>query len=160
MAREREKPTLIKRILVPTDGSQEALEAAEYAAEMAKAFGAEVTLLNVVDLPRIPQRFLKATDTQLRQELAEAGKAILSLTQKVLSDAGVPAQTELREGRPGDAIVLAAVQGHYDLVVMGSRGLAPSESLLLGSVSDHVARYAPCPVLIVKGGQAAAIRRG
>ncbi len=161
MAKEREKPALITRILVPTDGSAEALEAAEYAAEIAHAFGAVVTLLNVVDVPRIPQQFLKAPDTQLRQELAEAGKAILALTQKTLSDAGIPATTELREGRPGDAIVLEAIQGRYDFIAMGSRGLAPSESMFLGSVSDHVARHAPCPVLIVRGKRAAvAVRSG
>ncbi|MGE5618356.1 MAG: universal stress protein [Sphingomonadaceae bacterium] len=150
----QKKPTLIKKILVPTDGSTEALAAADYAVEMARAFGAEVTILHVVGVPRIPEYFLKAPESQMRQQLMEAGKAILSLTQKVFTDAGIPATTELREGRPGDVIVLTALQGKFDLIVMGSRGLDPSQSLLLGSVSDFVARHAPCPVLIVRGADA------
>ncbi|MHB0869575.1 MAG: universal stress protein [Chloroflexota bacterium] len=151
MATERKKPTLIERILVPTDGSTEALAAADYAAEVARVFGAEVTILHVVGVPRIPEYFLKAPETQLRQQFIDAGKAILAMTQKSFSGAGIPATTELREGRPGDVIVLTALQGKYDLIVMGSRGLEPSESLMLGSVSEFVARHAPCPVLIVRG---------
>lgn len=152
---EPDSVTTIEKILVPTDGSLASFGAARYAAKLAKAFEAEVTLLHVVEVPRIPDQLLiEKRDSELRREFIEAGKAILALTQKTLSDLGVPANTELLEGRPGDAIVLAAVQGKYDLIVMGSRGLGPSESALLGSVSDHVAHYARCPVLIVRRGTA------
>lgn len=152
MARAQRKSTLIRKLLVPTDGSTEAQEAARYAAELALALGAEVTLLHVVQLPRIPGRFLKMADEELRREFVDAGKGILALAQKVFTDAGVPATIELREGRPADVIVLMAVQGNYDLIVMGSRGLDPSESIRLGGVSDQVVRHAPCPVLVVRAG--------
>ncbi len=155
MAREQQSVTLIKKILVPTDGSPASLGAIRYAAELAKAFGAEVTLLHVVEVPRIPNCFLKKPDTQLRQQFVEAGKAIPALARTTFSDMGVVANTELREGRARDAIVLTALQGKYDLIVMGSRGLEPSESVLLGSVSEHVAHYARCPVLIVRRGTTA-----
>ena len=149
-----QRATSIKRILVPTDGSSASLSAARYAAELAGALGAEVTLLHVVEVPHIPSRFLGKPNAQLRAEFVEAGRAILSMVQKTFSDVGVPVSTELREGRAGDVIVLMAVQGKYDLIVMGSRGLEPSESALLGSVSDHVAHHARCPVLIVRRGTA------
>ena len=91
----------------------------------------------------------------VRQQFVEAGKAILALARTAFSDMGVVANTELQEGRAGDVIVLTALQGKYDLIVMGSRGLEPSESVLLGSVSEHVAHYARCPVLIVRRGATA-----
>lgn len=152
MARVRKKSTLIRKILVPTDGSTEAQEAARYAAELALALGADVTLLHVVQMPRIPSRFLKMADEELRQEFLDAGKGVLALAQKSFTDAGVPATSELREGRPADVIMLTAVQGKYNLIVMGSRGLDPSESILLGGVSDQVVRHARCPVLVVRAG--------
>ncbi len=159
MAREQNRVTLIKKILVPTDGSPASLSAARYAAELARAFGAEVTLLHVVEVPRIANYFLKKPNTELRKEFTDAGKAILAMTQKTFLDVGVSVNIELQEGRAGDVIVLMALQGEYDLIVMGSRGLEPSESVLLGSVSDHVAHYAPCPVLIVRRGMVAPVRR-
>ncbi len=137
---------------MPTDGSKGALGAARYAAELAKCFGADVTLLHVVETVRIPSLYLTGIDReQIRKGCFEGGRAILSLTQKALSEAGVPADTELREGRPGEVIVEVAAQGKYDVIVIGHRGASLAESLVLGSVSDHVAHNATCPVLIVRG---------
>ena len=152
MARAQKKSTLIKKILVPTDGSPEAQAAVRYAVELALALGSEVTLLNVVQLPRLPTRFLKMADEELRKEFFDAGKGVLESALKSFTDAGVPTTMELREGRPADVIMLMAVQGKYDLIVMGSRGLEPSESILLGGVSDQVVRHARCPVLVVRAG--------
>lgn len=150
MARSQKKSALIRKILVPIDGSIEAQEAARYAVELALALGAEVTLLHVVQPPRLPARFSKMADEELRRELLDVGKGILESAQKGFSDAGITATIELREGRPADVIMLTAVQGSYDLIVMGSRGLEPSESILLGGVSDQVVRHARCPVLVVR----------
>jgi len=152
VARAKKNSTLIKKILVPTDGSTEAQAAVRYAVELAQALGAEVTLLNAVQLPRLPARILEIADEELRKEFFDAGKSILESAQKSFTDAGVPATMELREGRPADVIMLMAVQGKYDLIVMGSRGLDPSESILLGGVSDQVVRHARCPVLVVRAG--------
>jgi nucleotide-binding universal stress UspA family protein len=150
VARGQKKSKLIMKILVPTDGSVEAQEAGRYAAELAQALGAKVTLLNVVQLPRLPARFLEMADEALKRELFDTGKGILESARQSFADVGVPVTIELREGRPADVIMLTAVQGKFDLIVMGSRGLDPSESILLGGVSDQVIRHARCPVLIVR----------
>ena len=54
-------------------------------------------------------------------------------------------------GHPVDRIHEIAQEWKSDLVVMGSRGLTAWPALLIGSVSEGVAEYAPCPVLIVRG---------
>jgi nucleotide-binding universal stress UspA family protein len=53
-------------------------------------------------------------------------------------------------GSPGDVIVQVAQTIGADLVVVGGKGLGMFGRLLLGSVSEHVLRHAPCPVLLVK----------
>ena len=55
------------------------------------------------------------------------------------------------EGEPGTAIVEAAIAESADLVVVGTHGRSRVGRLVLGSVSDHVVRHAPCPILIVRG---------
>lgn len=150
MAKRRGNSLLIKRILVPTDGSEGALEAAEYAAGLVRHFRANVTLLHVVQPLRVMLHVSGLEREQVQKELLEAGKAILTLTQAPFARAGIPADTELREGSPGDLIAEVAEQGNYDLIVIGSRGSGMSDSWLLGSVAQRVARSAPCPVLVVR----------
>ena len=65
--------------------------------------------------------------------------------------AGVSVRFLVWEGEPGPAIVEAAIAEAADLVVVGTHGRSRVERLVLGSVSDHVVRHAPCPVLIVRG---------
>ena len=141
---------LIRRILVPTDGSEGALEAAAYAARLAGSVGVSVTLLHVVDVPRIAWEDAPELHGRLRQELTEAAKAILTLTKGRFAQAGVAVETDLREGSPAQVICEVAGQGHHDLIVIGARGSGASQSWLLGSVVERVMRCSPCPVLIVR----------
>jgi len=148
---------MIARILVPTDGSPGALEAAAYARDLARAFGAAVTILHVVEIPQVPlSPTALAAVPQVRHDLVVAGQAILAMTEETFSQTGVAVHTELREGLVAETIVEVAAQGGYDLIVIGSRGKGGIGRLLLGSVSEAVARDAPCPVLIVRKGTTSA----
>ena len=60
-------------------------------------------------------------------------------------------------GDPGDVIVEAAEAEHADMVLVGSHGRGPVGRLLLGSVSEFVVRNAPCPVLVVRPREGAAL---
>ena len=53
-------------------------------------------------------------------------------------------------GHPADAIIDAAEQGGYDLIIVGSRGLNAVARFLTGSVSSRVVAHAPCSVLVVR----------
>ena len=143
--------SLITRILVPTDGSAGALAAARYAARLAAHTGASVTLLHVVEQPRMPRYALTAAAARasLTRELVEAGKAILTLTQGPFAHAGIPVVTELCAGPPADTITATAAHGRYDLIVIGANGADAPICRSLGGVSHQVARRAACPVLLV-----------
>lgn len=150
----RAKRHLLSRILVPTDGSREAVEAVDYAVELALSFGAGVTLVHVVEGVRLPlyvPGVYPSDRDRHRLALLEGGKAILESARMRALKAGIAVVTVLQEGSPGDVIVDLAAQGNFDLIVIGRRGLGLARSLLIGSVSDYVARNAPCPVLIVRG---------
>ena len=63
---------------------------------------------------------------------------------------GVAVEFLIWEGSPGESVVEAAASEQVDLVVVGSHGRGSMGRLLIGSVSDHVVRHAPCPVLVVR----------
>jgi len=146
---------MFTHILVASDGSEYALKAARVAAEMAKRFDAQVTLLSVFD-PPIGQMALVDTDvTVLDPEVVahyaeEVQDAVEKNTGRVLDESDVRYTARRETGHPVDVIVGVAARSHVDLIVMGSRGLGGLESFLLGSVSDRVLHHAHCPVLIVK----------
>jgi nucleotide-binding universal stress UspA family protein len=65
---------------------------------------------------------------------------------------GVAVSFLIWEGEPGESIVDAAIAERADLIVVGSHGRGAVGRFLIGSVSDHVVRHAPCPVLVVRSG--------
>jgi nucleotide-binding universal stress UspA family protein len=144
---------MFQKILVPTDGSRYALRAAEVAADLARRYGAEVTLLLASDFHSI--RTSPAPNTvkaSIEQALHDANAAALAQTAAPLQQAGVKVTAREVEGAPAFVIGREAADGGYDLVVMGSRGLGLSADQrdFLGSVTERVLRIVSCPVLTVK----------
>ena len=149
---------MFKKILLPTDGSDMALHAAAMARAVAEKFGADVTIVHIVQnyyaLPAFAVPDTVAIPLSVLQDLDGAGHTILSRTAEVFAGFGGRVTTRLEYGPPGKQLVDIAADEGYSLVVMGRRGLSGPAGLLLGSVSNHVVHYAPCPVLIVKGSEA------
>jgi nucleotide-binding universal stress UspA family protein len=58
--------------------------------------------------------------------------------------------TEMIEGNPAETIIELARTRNSDVIIMGARGLGKLPGLVLGSTSQKVVSYAPCPVLIVR----------
>ena len=139
-----------RRILVATDFSDNARYALDYARAVAHAQGARVVLHHSLDLP--------APHTMV-------GGAIKSMPDfaSIHDDADGKLKAEAKRAKLGqmlDAVhvgkyrpereILAAAAAHgCDLVVMGTRGHRGVERVLLGSVSERVARECPVPVLVV-----------
>ena len=76
---------------------------------------------------------------------------------RALADANVPrnvpADLEVRIGRPAEEIVAAANESKSDLIVLSTRGLTGLDRYLIGSVAERVARLAPCPVFLMRAGK-------
>ncbi len=147
---------MIKHILLATDGSDTALKATRWAAELAKTYGAKVTVLHVVHIPAalagstvLPGG---ATDVAVVTRLMEqAAEGVLTVTTPLLEEAGVEFETRIEYGHTAETIVRVANENGADLIVMGSRGLADASALLLGSVSHKVLHAVhDKPVLIVR----------
>jgi nucleotide-binding universal stress UspA family protein len=146
---------MFRKILVPSDGSEAALQAAKYAKALAEKFGSEVTLVHVVQnyysLPAFSLADTVTIPVSVLQDLESTGKVILNKTEDIFQDFTGKLSSRLEFGPPGKQIIDIAVKERFELIVMGRRGLSGVTGMLLGSVSNHIVHYAPCPTLIVKG---------
>lgn len=139
-----------RKILVPIDGSPESKSALQQAIYLAGISGAELSLLNVVDLNRQISAFEQvSTGGYVPGELKEKGYARLAECMHEVPRE-IWAKTIVVVGAPTDMIVETAEQGGFDLVVMGSRGRGAIETLVMGGVSQYVLHHAACPVMIVR----------
>lgn len=142
----------IRRIVCPTDFSAPAGAAVEYAAEMARAFGAELLLLHVIPAMNYPLRsFGMAWPLpNLHEELRAHAAAEIEKVKKGIGP-GVTVRTELRDGDAHAQVLACAKANSADLIVMGTQGHTGLKHALLGSTAERVVRLAECPVLTVRG---------
>lgn len=141
---------LPKRILVPTDLSESAEQALEYACELARSLNAEVHLLNVVGIPAlgVPELGVALTSTVIDQLVTDNQTALDHLARtKCNAQLG---QVLIKAGDPRDMINRTAQELGIDLIVMGTHGRRGISRALLGSVAETVVRSAPCAVLTVR----------
>jgi nucleotide-binding universal stress UspA family protein len=142
------------RVLLATDGSEEARAAAGIAAELAERTGAELHLVHALptDPPMpYPAPFSRERSAALIEQAKRDARTFLADEAGRLEKEGFSGvQTHLRLGRPGQEIVKLSEELDADLVILGSRGLGGMRRALMGGVSDSVVRHAPCPVLVVR----------
>jgi nucleotide-binding universal stress UspA family protein len=125
---------MYRQILVPTDGSEFAERGVAHGLALAKAVGAKVFAINVVE-----PIFAVTGDF--------AG--VLDRVAKAAGEAGVSCETiQLENVPPHQAIIKAAEDKGCDLIVMSSHGLGGLPMLLIGSVTNKVLTYAKTPVLV------------
>jgi nucleotide-binding universal stress UspA family protein len=146
------------RILLATDGSEEAELAALRAVDLAEATDAE---LHVVHVGVVPS-FLRSDpgtrgyDGKLHDEIEEESRELLrKLSWRVKVAGGAVAGSHLRMGAVDLEIVSVAKELGADLIVMGCRGHRGIRRAIEGSISDAVIRHAPCPVLVVRSHEGA-----
>ncbi|HNX48411.1 MAG TPA: universal stress protein [Methanomassiliicoccales archaeon] len=140
--------TLFKKILIPTDGSEYTKAAVTKGLEMAKATGAEVTALYVVDQTSFINFPMDSTIVSVYTLLEKEGEEAMDYVKKEAEALGVKLTTRIEEGSPSRKIV--DLSAEHDLVVMGTLGRTGFSKLLLGSVAERVVRFAKCPVLVVR----------
>jgi nucleotide-binding universal stress UspA family protein len=140
-----------RRILMPIDGSSCSRHAIGEGLALAKAVGARVTFLNVLEDPRTVWHTLEnlPRDHVLYHELESAAKKALHSAAEMAEAAGVKAEVVLLENEnPITAIVRAAAT--YDLVIMGTHGRRGLDRLVLGSVTEGVLRQISTPQLVIR----------
>ena len=140
----------VKKILIPTDGSDYSMRAAEYAIGIAKTLNAEVTVVYVIDEVVLDQISKSSNRESIEAELKEDGQRYIKYACSLAKKEGLKNSCVLAEGRPYEQIVHLAKDLGIDLIVMGTYGRRGPERILIGSVAERVIEYAPCPVLVVK----------
>jgi nucleotide-binding universal stress UspA family protein len=141
---------MYERVLVPTDGSEQALAAARRAFDLAERYGATVHGLYVVDTGT---GWLTVSKNELRDALRavgeDAGGRALAALESLADEFDVELVTELREGTPDEEILAYVDREDVDLVVMGTHGRDGIRRRLVGSVAERVVREASVPVMTV-----------
>jgi len=146
----------ITKILIPVDGSEASLTAHRLALEMARAFGAEVILLYVVDSSALDEivRLSGRQRPHLMAEMQDSGmKLLVSLSQEAQQQ-GITARVDIQTGMPDEVILDEAERHQAGLIVMGKIGRKRHRRSLLGSVTERILEAADIPVLVVSPKQA------
>jgi nucleotide-binding universal stress UspA family protein len=139
-----------QKILIPTDGSDYSMRAAEYGISIAKMLGAQIIVLYVIDDVVLDQISTIAEREDVERELKEDGQRHINYVLGLAEKEGVASKSLLTKGRPFEQIVHSVKGLNIDLIVMGTYGRRGAERILIGSVAERVIEYAPCPVIVVK----------
>ncbi len=146
----------MKKILVPTDFSEQAGYAIEFAGELGRKLNAELTLLHVVVDATLPSVHytgeVALPDMQDRLfvlKLIERGKEQMEelVSDPALKD--VKVKTEIHVGDIYYGVKEVIKEKEIDLIIMGTKGSGGFEEFLIGSNAERIVRHAPCPVITV-----------
>jgi len=147
---------LYKKILLPTDGSENAKRAGKHAIWLADASGADIIVLNVIE-PYYPQiSTLPNFREGIYDDLRDEGKNVVESFRKDLEVSQcngvcktINLSTKIKEGKPYNEIIKVLDKEKIDLVIMGASGRHGLDKFMLGSVTERVMRSSKCPVMVV-----------
>ncbi|MBR1579429.1 MAG: universal stress protein [Selenomonadaceae bacterium] len=140
---------MIKRILVPVDGSPGSDLAVAQAINIASSCDAKIFFLYVANINQLAiNAYLSDA---ILAAVKKAGQVILERAENMMPG-NIEHETYSETGSPAVTILDFEKRLDIDLIVMGSRGLGLIKGVLLGSVSQYVIEQSTCPVLVVKSG--------
>jgi nucleotide-binding universal stress UspA family protein len=141
---------MFSHIVIAWDGSDHARRAFEYGVEISERFNARLQLISVARHGEHAE-----TESERQDARRKARTFYETAAQELVESAskrGIQAELYIVEGgHPAEAIVDTARKVGADLIIVGRRGLSGMTRFLIGSVSDRIARYAHCPVLLIDG---------
>ena len=173
---------MIQTMLVAVDGSDQSIEAAKMAGELAGKCGSRLVVMHVLlhrDLANLhrmaevehmakPPEYQLGMTSEITQDVASTmreleqnatpydvlnklGQSILRTAEQAARDAGAGSvDLTVKDGDPVEEILQTAKTENADLIVLGTRGIGPIQSMIMGSVSNKVCQAAPCSCLMVK----------
>ncbi|HMK36438.1 MAG TPA: universal stress protein [Desulfomonilaceae bacterium] len=141
-----------KKILFCTDFSENSQPAWKLALDYAKAFGAQLSILHVIDYKDFPGHVDWAEKLrELLENVERSAKEKLQLMVKDCAQLVQDVKTYCRTGNTPQEIVALAQEESVDLIVVGTHGRTGVKDLVMGSVARSVLRTAHRPVLIMEG---------
>jgi len=139
----------IREILVPIDFSEPSKKALKYAVAFATQFGAQLILLHVIEptAQGFPYPALALENDQVK---ATMKRRLEGLSKYETTNRRLIQKAAVTHGRAFQEVVRAARGLQVDLIIMATHGYTGIKHVLLGSTTERVVRYAPCPVLVVR----------
>ncbi len=146
------KKSVYSKILVCAENAPCANKALLHACDLAKKSGSQLFLIYVVDNPTtgLGPGIAIIDRSEFVKMFRDHGNKVLKKARELAAKNGVKAKTVMKEGNVANEIIKFAKKEKIDLIAIGSRGLSRLPRFILGSISNKIANYAPCPVLIVK----------
>lgn len=143
----------IKKILVPTDFSDMAKQAVQFAHELAGLHDATLEIIHVFEEPAFPS-FYGAGALMLYGQVPDLRKQTVTALEEIAGTlkekGGAKVYTHLLDGHAANQICQFAEENEIDLIVIPTHGLTGFKHVLLGSVTERVVREAHCPVFVYK----------
>jgi nucleotide-binding universal stress UspA family protein len=142
----------IQRILVATDFTETSDRALEFGIELARKFGASITVVHAYQIPAMG--FADGgyiAGAEVAAQLATAGQSRLDAVLDAKKTSGIPMQAVLREGVAWEEVNAMAKEVDAHLIVIGTHGRRGLARALLGSVAENVIRTSSTPVLVIHG---------
>jgi nucleotide-binding universal stress UspA family protein len=137
----------MKKILVPTDFSDNAFNALQYAARVANLFGSEITLLHTYRVHSSTGMLISVEP--LTMEQAEKEMHATALKIEPFLEKGTRLETKIVRGDAISIISDVADISNYDIIIMGTQGATGLKEILIGSVTNGVIKTTRTPVLAV-----------
>ena len=143
---------MFKRILVPLDGSKTAESALPYARTLAERLGADIELLEVIDVGEISGNASAATAALLNDARARS-RPDQYLAETAKTFPGTSARWRVEQGSAASVIIDLAAENKETLIIMASHGRSGMQRWLLGSVTEKVLRGTSNPLLLVRASE-------
>jgi nucleotide-binding universal stress UspA family protein len=139
-------------ILAPVDGSGPAMEAGRLAIKLATLYAARITFVYVVDDTLVDELTVvsRRPAERIRQDLEATGQRYLNHLAHLAAEAQLEVDQVICHGTPYLDVTGLAEERGADLIVIAQVGHRGPPRVLVGSVTERVLEYAPCPVLVVK----------
>lgn len=148
---------MIKKILVPVDGSDHSIKAVEFAASMAKKYNGTLHILHVVkkrEMPKGIRDYIEGegiTESPSSVYLELIAKKVVDMALEAAKSGGIKDVIDVViEGDPAETVITYAEDHEMDIIIMGSRGLGNFKGLVMGSVSNKVCHMSGCTCVTVK----------
>ncbi|MEM6272553.1 MAG: universal stress protein [Bacteroidota bacterium] len=142
----------MKKILVPTDYSQNAIDALHYARAILEVTEGQLYIVNAYEKPYSSSSPIRSLRNRLKRNAEEKMQALKEKLRGKKSP--VPFETYVREDSPVDLVLDAAEHFSVDLILMGTKGTSGMEEVVLGSTTSNVIAKSHTPVLAIPRGAA------
>lgn len=140
----------MRKILVPFDGSESAQRAIQHAASVVRdSPSIQLDLLFVVD-PMVERAQATMSEEENQNQIHREAEQVLQPAMQVLDQAGVKYEYHSRVGSPANEIAEHSREAGCEAIIMGTRGLGPVASVVVGSTATRVVHLADVPVTLIK----------